>query len=269
MYLGKKKEKISTLEEGLFVTGLMVTMAVSMFCLVILFIGDLRNDIGFFYSFLPVFLGLSFYLGTKTIRLFYGKRVRINKPILLEAEHILELIYPRDKWIDFKKEEYLKKKRKKQRVNLYFILGGLTFIILLSIGEPAVGVIFLYFTLFFCIPMGPILKQRFDEEYFNNIELEEEEYVVRIYRTGVTINNWFVPYNWSYVNGSYISLESLELIDENSNQYLEFKSTSKTYYTPTLDDHSSGEQMAKGSLKLPLLDSQNVNVKKLKKILLL
>lgn len=264
----EKEDQITFLEEGYFLMKLILALGIGVFCLIAIFLKDVNKYLIGYFPILIILFYQSFKLGTKTLKDFYNKRVRNNTPKLLEDKYLVELVYKKDKWLSFKKEEYNKKKKKINRANLYFIVPILVFLLLLLIMELLVGLIMTYFFLFFYVAIKSVIHKAFKEEYFNNIEFKAEQYIVKIYRTGLVVNNWYCPYNKYLKNGSLITLKEVNLIDDNEVKYLEFRSLSKSYHNGFGDDFSSGELLAKGILRIPILEHQNLDLKKLRKKLL-
>ncbi len=269
------KSTITPVQELIFVLGLMVSMIISLFCLVGLSLSEVHEDLLAYFNISDDILFLSLlllcvvnnYIGMRFLGAFYRKRFSNNSPKLTEEKHLLQLEYPKTEWLKFKKEEFEKTKRKLENRRFFIGLSLLVFALFFCFVEFTVGLIVANFIIFFTIPIHPVIKEPFEEAYYNNILFESNTYKVKVYKKGLTVNNYYYGYKHFSREGASTQLIAVDLAKEASQSFLEF-TTYSVGILPTFDDFNGGEVKHTATLKIPVLEHHNIDMKKLRSQLL-
>ncbi|SNR16261.1 hypothetical protein [Tenacibaculum jejuense] len=269
------KQTITPIQEFIFVLGLMTTMGISMLCLAALSLDDAHRKLLKYFStsgdllFISVIIiyMLNNYIGMKAFTSFYRKRVSNKSPQLVEDTYVLKLEYSKEEWTKVKKAEYLQKKNKIENRRFVITLFLFAIAIFFCFIEFTVGLIVGHFIFFFALPFHSVIKEPFQQEYYNNILFNSNTYVVKIYQKGLTVNDWYCGFNHYHGEGASTTLTALDLIEEESLNFLQFTTLSQAVLT-SFDDFNGGEVKHTATLKIPVLEHHQIDMNKLKKKLL-
>lgn len=171
---------------------------------------------------------------------------------------LLELNYTKEEWFPFKKEQ--KKKTDKFILKSgVWVLLVLLFLSFLAFEALEVALIILNFTV---ITIGLVYKTVY-KTIFRGYRSSEDNYTVKFYLQGLTVNNENYIYNkYIGLNNSF-EIKNITLDTMENKMFLKISYKANSYFQGSIDT-PSGDLTTIIDLKIPLTENHKVDAEKLK-----
>ncbi len=246
-----------TLKELLYVFGLM-------FCLILScgLVGLVILDFEYVapWIFLTPFI---WFFSTKKaidimVKLSKDRRKELDFEIYNTENVLLELHYTKREWLPFKKAQK-KNINKLMLKSSIWILVTLLLVGIIAFEELSVALVLLNFAIIMIISVFKIAYKPIFDDYrsFSN------NYVVKFYLQGLTVNNKNYIYNKYVGLDNSFKIKDLKTQVEEGQLFLNISYLAEAYFQGSLDMHS-GDLRATLNLKIPLAEHHKVDIEKLK-----
>lgn len=197
----------------------------------------------------------------KAITIMFKLSKNRKKEFNLEIDKdnlLLELNYTKEEWLPFIKDQ-------KKKTDKFILKSGvwvlliLLFLSFLAFEELAVALIMLNFTV---ITIGLVYKTVY-KTIFQDYRSSEDNYTVKFYLQGLTVNNENYIYNkYIGLNNSF-EIKNLTLDNIENKMFLKISYKANSYFQGSIDT-PSGDLTAIIDLKIPLTENHKVDAEKLK-----
>lgn len=191
-------------------------------------------------------------------------RVTKNTALLHSTKPLVQWNYKKLYWEKFKRKEY-QKKAKKYFLKISIIwtaIGGFVYL-LYRIAPIEVSTLLVLFILIFTIPLVPFTIGQFIREIKN--QLFQENYEVKIYINGLTINRVYKPFNHYLDNDTNLKLMNVEKINLYNTDCLKFIVKKQFYSPPSGDGGDFGSVIRREiNILVPIPENQEMDLTKLK-----
>lgn len=167
---------------------------------------------------------------------------------LAETSPFVQWSYSEFYWRNFKDKEF----REKGLVYVVKLLLNwcpiVALLLVVAAAEPVVAIIVSIYLLIYTVPLIPFTLGEFLREMKN--QLFQDEFDVKIYKNGLTINDVYCLYNHCYSKGNNVKLVKIEKLSLYSTDCIKFTARKQFYSSPTLDGGDSGSLINRSTNKL-------------------